>query len=111
MPMRNGQYYDAMEFIDVYKYDIYRGVETEVREAAVEELKSNIADRSVAAEIDVLKRTFGCLRCQCVYKAAVAYLCHRCDSAIGQKKQKDETDEAANDRQTHGDEAYSRRRS
>lgn len=113
MPMRNAHYFDAMEFLDRYKHDIYRGLEVEKRELAVHDMMSQVADRSVAAEIDTLKRTFGCLHCQRTFQAPVAYLCHKCECTppSHQEKEKDEIVKTADDRETQRNEADSRCRS
>ena len=78
LPLRNGHYYDALQFLENSKDHFIKETSHFDAETQLNILKERIADRSVAAEIDVEHRTFACLKCGRLYPAAITYLIHSC---------------------------------
>ena len=78
LPLRNAHYYDALEFLETFQDQIMDDLSQDEAQRHLAYLKERVADRSIAAEINPITNTIGCIKCEETFEAAIAYLLHSC---------------------------------
>ena len=78
IPLRNGDYYDAMRMITDVQARL-RGLLTEDGVSRhIAQLKDRVADRCIAVDFNEATNTYGCLTCHQGYRTPISYICHQC---------------------------------